>query len=479
MKKLVTLFALSNMLLLSSCGINNQEELLNGFIVVKNSQGGTLSFDKNKNYKIGDIFTFDAVPENGYYLDSVKYNSDSIIQIVDEDTYSFTLTEEENIFEPIFKKETSDINCSFNILNSNGGEVSTLAKSFKYGSTINFTCFPSEGYEVSSINFNQKEIKINSSGLYSIKLNKNINILDVKFAKNDPNGCEIVNEMKVVRKVVDSSLNLMEDPYKNVNKDTFYANYQTATSYEDAYFRSKHYLMSGDISNFSHLPDTSNTITHNGFYLKNALAIYEVDQDGNYISYEVNNLNGESYKIYYGGAYSSLEDVSAYLFAFGDIPANYIPSKKASSSLIETTWGKYLRLNQSTFKGDVNSHPNEPLLTNILTTLNYYESDYGSNGGFSCGSSKTSIYNDGDKISRGTCRFVYSYSYKNGEEKFDLKDRHVFYTYNHYNDFQEYLNYKGGFTARFGNESAGNKYNEINPNKKPTPPHEYELFLNK
>ena len=31
----------------------------------------------------------------------------------------------------------------------------------------------------------------------------------------------------------------------------------------------------------------------------------------------------------------------------------------------------------------------------------------------------------------------------------------MFYTYNHYNDFQEYLNYYGGWGAMFGNITGG------------------------
>ncbi len=39
-----------------------------------------------------------------------------------------------------------------------------------------------------------------------------------------------------------------------------------------------------------------------------------------------------------------------------------------------------------------------------------------------------------------------------------IDNRYVFYTYNHYNDFQEYLNYDNGYGKRFGNETAGNPY---------------------
>lgn len=318
MKKIITLFALSNVLLLSSCGFNNQEEILNGFVVVKNSDGGKLSFDETKNYKKGDTFTFDVTTNEGFYLDSIKSNTSSDIVMVDEDTYSFVLTEDSNVFEPIFKEETETVNCSFNLITSNGGEVSVLGSKFKYGSSINFTCTASEGYEIDSIYFNQKEISINQTGLYNVTLGKNLNFLNVNFVKKttEESKYEIVNDMKVVRKVVDTKIDTMEDPYKNVSKDDFYKNYKVATSYEDAYFRSKHYLMSGDITNFNHLPDNKNTIKENGVYLKNALATYEVDEDGNYVSYEINTVDGTNYKIYYGGAYTTLEEVSAIFICF-------------------------------------------------------------------------------------------------------------------------------------------------------------------
>ena len=50
----------------------------------------------------------------------------------------------------------------------------------------------------------------------------------------------------------------------------------------------------------------------------------------------------------------------------------------------------------------------------------------------------------------------------------DLDDRYVFYTYNHYNDFQEYLNYENGWGEIFGNYTAGNGPNEYVPSNPPT-----------
>ena len=43
----------------------------------------------------------------------------------------------------------------------------------------------------------------------------------------------------------------------------------------------------------------------------------------------------------------------------------------------------------------------------------------------------------------------------NGNKIIDLDERYVFYTYNHYNYFQEYLNYYGGWGEMFGNITGG------------------------
>lgn len=68
-----------------------------------------------------------------------------------------------------------------------------------------------------------------------------------------------------------------------------------------------------------------------------------------------------------------------------------------------------------------------------------------------------SIYNDGRHIDRGAARMVYTrYKMVDGvKEEVPLVERHVFYTYNHYNDFQEYLNYYEGWGQMFGNVSGG------------------------
>ena len=49
-----------------------------------------------------------------------------------------------------------------------------------------------------------------------------------------------------------------------------------------------------------------------------------------------------------------------------------------------------------------------------------------------------------------------------------LEDRYVFYTYNHYNDFQEYLNYQNGWGEMFGNITGGGDISSYDPNFPPT-----------
>lgn len=246
---------------------------------------------------------------------------------------------------------------------------------------------------------------------------------------------------------------LFTDPYANMSKQEFYSNYQEATSYMDAYYRSLHGFMSGAISEQEVMPTISEyQPMENGLYLKNSYCYYSTD--GN--TYLVVDAYGEIVKtIYKGGGYVTLEDVAAYVFAFGDIPANYTSKKSANPS--SSVWGAYLRLNNSQFSGNTSKYPYEPQLPNISGCggdLEYYEIDLGTNG-------ETDLwydsapYNDGKDITRGAARIVYSRYDENGNKIIDINEKYVFYTYNHYNDFQEYLNYKGGWGEMFGNITGG------------------------
>ena len=245
-----------------------------------------------------------------------------------------------------------------------------------------------------------------------------------------------------------------EDPYKNVDKTEFYANYTPAENYWDAYYRSQHYLMSGSIDEQDQEPTIAqNQPKENGLFIRNTSVLYS--SDGNV--YYIINSNGEVVnKVFKGGAYVTLEEVAAYVFAFGEIPANYTNKKSGSPS--SNPWGKYLRLNNTYFSGNTYSYPYEPVLPNISGCggeLDYYEIDIGTTGTDCDPQYTAAIYNNGYKITRGAARIVYTRYDKNGDKIIDINEKYLFYTYNHYNDFQEYLNYEGGWGEMFGNITGG------------------------
>ena len=256
------------------------------------------------------------------------------------------------------------------------------------------------------------------------------------------------------------------DPYENVTKTEFYASYTPAKSYTDATYRTQHGLMSGDIV----VPDQAPTIAQNrptegGQFVLNTDMIF-LDNGRTYVV--VDATGAEVVRIYYGGAYITLEEVAAYLYAFGDIPPNYSAGKKPSSAMW-TTWGEYLRANHSNFSGSTSSYPYEPELPNITGCggkLQYKELDIGTTGTTAGEGYAVQIYNNGSKITRGAARIVYGKQDLNNNGVYDAGELYLFYTYNHYNDFQEYLNYFGGWGEMFGNVTGGgtlSSKNDYNP----------------
>ena len=247
---------------------------------------------------------------------------------------------------------------------------------------------------------------------------------------------------------------ITSDPYVDVDEDKFYANYTPAVSYMDAYYRSKHNLMSGSIAEQDQEPTIASYRPKvNGKYVRNNEYIFS--EDGN--TYFVVDGYGEIVmEIYKGGAYVILEEVAAYVFAFGEPPANHSASKNTSPS--SSPWGIYLRVNNTVFSGSTSKYPYEPELPRISGCggdLTYYEMDIGTTGTDCDPNYDITDYNNGYYITRGAARIVYSAKDRNGNRIIDLDERYVFYTYNHYNDFQEYLNYYGGWGEMFGNITGG------------------------
>lgn len=257
------------------------------------------------------------------------------------------------------------------------------------------------------------------------------------------------------------------DPYENIDEDAFYDNYSPSKNSIDAALRSEHYLMSGDIVTPECVPLISSNQPKDGNYLlRNSSSLFSENGDTYYLLDEKGDIVNEIYK---DGAYITLEEVASYVYAFGDIPCNYSSSKNVSPS--RSNWGEYLRLNNSEFSGNTNKYPYEPSLPRIEGNggdLIYYEIDIGTTGTDTGSGYDVRIYNDGKKITRGAARIVYSRYYDDGTKITDLEDRYVFYTYNHYNDFQEYLNYQNGWGEIFGNITGGSYQDEYDPRNPPT-----------
>lgn len=282
-----------------------------------------------------------------------------------------------------------------------------------------------------------------------------------------------------------SSLDFSSDPYINVSFTDFYEDYSEASCYLDSYYRSLHGLMSGSIEDQEQIPDylinspsayyeygdktasnPYNQPMEDGLFVSNASYFYS--DEGK--SYRVIDKDGKTVKtIYEGGGYVTLEDVAAYLLAFGETPANYVDGKTPDPS--SSIWGIYLRANNTYFSGRTSYKyvyepdfpgndgaycPDEPY---IDRKMKYYEIDVGTTGcNYYSNGYKAAIYNNGTNITRGASRICYTRYYEDGEEIKDPSKRYVFYTYDHYNDFQEYLGYYQGFGKWFGNLAGGGSY---------------------
>lgn len=307
---------------------------------------------------------------------------------------------------------------------------------------------------------------------YAIEGDDNVEIVGEKVYVLSKAPVKIVGRISgvIATTVIEINPNTMTtDPYSSYTtaskRNTFHSSgYTNATCLQDAQYRSEHYLMSGDLT----VPDQEPTIASNqpqsnGKYYRNTATLF-LDGGSTYIVFDA---NGDIANIIYkGGAYITLEEVAAYVLAFGDVPANYNANKNTTPS--GSDWTKYLRVNHTYFSGNTTSYPYEPVLPKIngVSSSNgggsysYYELDIGTTG-TDCDPSYTArIYNNGSSITRGAARIVYSrytsYSSSSGGTDFtDINDRYVFYTYNHYNDFQEYLNYENGWGEKFGNVTGG------------------------
>ena len=269
-----------------------------------------------------------------------------------------------------------------------------------------------------------------------------------------------------------------EDPYVGMSKEAFYADYSPACCRRDAIYRSRHGFLSGSLEvpgQFAQ--EAEERPTHGGLYVRNIGSCY-LDNGNTYVV--VDAKGNEVMRLYRGGGYITLEEVAAYMYAFGgneNLPANYISKKKGRPS--NSIWGEYLRVNHSKFIGNTDRYPYEPELPDISGCggdLEYYELDIGTTGTTTPGYAPHPYVENGS-ITRGAARVVYARQDLNGNGTYEQNEVHVFYTHNHYNDFREYLNYYGGWGEMFGNETGGGEYSsETNANPTPYVPTSYGDF---
>lgn len=236
-------------------------------------------------------------------------------------------------------------------------------------------------------------------------------------------------------------------------RDEFYNGADPADSYEEALERSARGELSGAIT----VPDQAPTLSIympmiDGLYVRNNQPYYA--DENTYVV--VNAYGQEVFRVYRGGGYITLEEVAAYVYAFGDVPANYSANKYTKPT--DSIWGEYLRVNNTAFSGNTSKYPYEPVLPRISGCggdLYYYEIDIGTTGTDCDPNYPSVLYNNGTRITRGAARIVYTRYDANRNSIIDPNEKFLFYTYNHYNDFQEYLNYYGGWGEMFGNITGG------------------------
>ncbi len=246
----------------------------------------------------------------------------------------------------------------------------------------------------------------------------------------------------------------------------FYFGSDPADSYAEAAERSEEGKLSGSLT----VPDQAPTISayrpmSDGKFIRNNEPYFA--DENTYVV--VDALGREIFRVYRGGGYITLEEVAAYLFAFGDVPANYSSSKRTRPA--DSIWGINLRLNHTKFSGSTSKYPYEPELPRISGCggdLTYYEIDIGTTGTDCDPTYSADPYNDGRVITRGAARIVYTRYDANKNEIIDPNEKFLFYTYNHYNDFREYLNYFGGWGTMFGNVTGGGELSS-KQNYNPTP----------
>ena len=139
--------------------------------------------------------------------------------------------------------------------------------------------------------------------------------------------------------------------------------------------------------------------------------------------------------------YIEPDDVALYYQGFGTYPDNYQydDGTTATRKSYIVTYGTSARL----YSKDYSSNTGYMTQLPAVNEYKYVELDIG-------GASTNPSYNNGTSISRGTYRLVVVYK---GCTQYGNTNPVIFYTQDHYSNFQEFYNYAGGWGPSFAGRS--------------------------
>ena len=230
----------------------NPEEQIHSILISNNILNGSVVIEK-ETAESGEEILFEIIPSEGYELDKIYLNDIEVEKPI------FIMPNDDVVIYVTFKEKEKECSHSYenNVCIYCGKEKPNSYLNDLFGDDID-------------IYTNEEE------NPYNVDLNKYGSDITAYFY--EPN------------------ISVLTDPYANVNKTEFYKNYTPAQTYEDAYFRSKHYLISGDISRQSHLPIEGKIIDGENA-IKLVTGTYILKPNGDYLAYIPNVFNDDYYII--------------------------------------------------------------------------------------------------------------------------------------------------------------------------------------
>lgn len=346
-----------------------------------------------------------------------------------------------------------------------------------------------------------------TSGSTTSQLPKEIDLINSTFTTSTiTSNNEYVTTLRIEDK---TNHNFIEKTYKDplsnpyldidtdAEKEYFYTNnYTQAQTSIDAKYRSEAGLLSGDPAEEKFMPDDFKKIDNSKVNMERSTTFnYYVDSETNEnTAYLLYRLDGTYTPIFNGGAYFTLNQLAAYTVGFGALPPNQDYDKyEAMQDISSEKWYKYGRVNRGFYDGPVkDKYAYETWFVGMeKKDINYTETDFGNSVYYNDNEydpqykqmpyvknidGKYKI-NSGTPGDRGVLRLCFTSAFENimpkphkaahgtDDTNNNFQNQYykrAYYTFNHYNDWSEFLNYEDGWTDIYGNMTRGNKYCEMN-----------------